>query len=224
MQNTLLVALAKEKILRALRQQKGPNWVSYQLNPSPSEQAQGHYDCTTFVAAVLREAGYNLAQPIENQLKIDVPTILPELQALPEAQHPAKLKQLVDGYDPRTQGVVFALKKSGQGGSIFQRDALRPGDFLQTWLRVQGHVQGHCTQVHRVYARLNGKSVILDEHSVPNHQSYQVQQVALHGAHFDDAAGISVRTKEAETLDAYLWYGVRPIGSMWPPTEMRRPS
>lgn len=223
MQNTLLVALAKEKALRALRQQKGAQWVGYQLNPSPFEQAQGYYDCTTFVAAVLRESGYNLAQPIENQLKIDVPTILPELQALPEAQRPAKLKQLVESHDARTQGVVFALKHSAQGGGIYQRDALRPGDFIQTWHSVQGHVQGHCTQVHRVYAKLNGKSLILDERSVPDKQVYQVQQVALHGAHFNDAAGISVRTKDPETLDAYLWYGVRPIGSAWPHAEMRRP-
>lgn len=78
--------------------------------------------------------------------------------------------------------------------------------------------------MHRVYSKLNGKSVILDERSVPDKQAYQVQQVALHGAHFDDAAGISVRTKDPETLDACLWYGVRPIGSEWPHAEMRRPS
>jgi hypothetical protein len=137
----------------------------HHATPTPSEQAAGAYNCTVYLAAVLKRAGYDLRQeitvggvtaPIEDFINIrnEVASaeqleegdafviVFPDLQA-----GDTTLAQLVRDEDPRIQGVASALSIAGLGAPVEHVDELRPGDMIQTWNEPSS---GHSTLIHSV--------------------------------------------------------------------------
>ena len=247
--DTLQVALDKEAMLR--KQLADGKKVGYSIDtPTEAEQAGGLFNCTTFIVEVLEEAGY----PVERLLQVgevrarlrdfinieaDDPEhlVLPELHAARDSDKKGLLTALVDRQDPRITGVVVGLVTLHLGREIPTRDALRPGDLLQTWTRVgSGSWRGHCTQVREIQAK-NGQGdfVVFDESTTPREELLTELFLRQHGSHlpvgrrFSDAdknadiLGLSVYTRDLVSLpvrrgqgDELHWYAVRPAGSNWP--------
>ncbi|HNC94730.1 MAG TPA: hypothetical protein PLA94_15195 [Myxococcota bacterium] len=249
LRDTLQVALDKEAALRKLLAEGKK--VGYSIDtPTEAEQAAGLFNCTTFIVEVLEEAGY----PVDRRLQaggvqarlrdfINIEAddsehlVLPELHAAASSQKKALLTALVDQGDPRITGVVIGLVTLHLGREIQSREALRPGDLLQTWTRVgSGSWRGHCTQVREVQAKnVHGDYVILDETTTPREEVLTDLLLRQHGSHLplgrsfsdadknDDILGLSVYTRDLVSLptqcgkgDELHWYAVRPAGSDWP--------
>lgn len=249
LRDTLQVALDKEVVLR--KQLAEGKKVGYSIDtPTDAEQAGGLFNCTTFIVEVLEEAGYPVdrllrAGGVQARLRdfinieADDPErlVLPELHAARDSQKKSLLTALVDQGDPRITGVVIGLVTLQLGTEISSRDALRPGDLLQTWTRVgSGSWRGHCTQVREIQAKnVQGDYVTFDETTTPRPELLTDLLLRQHGSHlplgrsFSDAdrnadiLGLSVYTRDLVSLplqrgqgDELHWYAVRPAGSDWP--------
>ena len=247
--DTLEVALVKEAELR--KQLAEGKKVGYSIDtPTEAEQASGLFNCTTFIVEVLEEAGYPVERPLDAggvqarlrdfiNIEADDPDhlVLPELHAARDNQKKGILTALVDQEDPRIKGVVTGLVGLHLGTEITRRDALRPGDLLQTWTRVgSGSWRGHCTQVREIQAKnVQDDYVIFDEKTTPREELLTELLLRQHGSHlplgrsFSDAdknadiLGLSVYTRDLVSLpqqpgqgDELHWYAVRPVGSEWP--------
>ena len=202
------------------------------------------------LADVLEDAGYPVGRLLrvgEVQARLrdfinieaDDPEhlVLPELYAARDSQKAGRLTALVDQGDPRIRGVVVGLVTLQLGREISSRDALRPGDLLQTWVRVgSGSWRGHCTHVREIQAKNGaGDFVVFDERTTPRTEVLTELLLRQHGSHlpvgrrFSDAdknadiLGLSVYTRDLVSLpaqrgrgDELHWYAVRPAGSNWP--------
>jgi hypothetical protein len=210
-------ALAREQhYLRLLADPATCGSVGYAAcTPTRAEVDAGRSNCTTFIEAVLRDAGYDvdgplalgaLAVSIHDAVNIRaesgqladgqrVRPVLPELLA-PDADRGRLLATLVGDGDPRTRGVALALVASGQGAAVVGMDALRPGDVVQTWVLrrdAQGSLvgaRGHATLVRRVRAvkQRSGETVLLDEATPAAALELSVGGVELLGSHLPEGS------------------------------------
>jgi hypothetical protein len=183
--------------------------------PSRAEVDHGRTNCSTFVEAVLRDAGYDVDAELtvggasvsvhdliniraESATQSDgqrLRAVVPEVLAAGK-DAARTLAELVAARDPRTQGVAWALVESRQGTAVTRMAELRPGDAVQTWKLVrneQGELvraRGHSTFVRRVHAvdLDTGKAVILDETTPATSRRLQVTAVELFGSHFPDGS------------------------------------
>lgn len=206
----------------------------YHFDPTDAEQAQGLYDCTTFIAAILEDAGFDMDRSVR---VAGVPATVRELVMIevvlfgPGYRGARDLEIRVGEDDPRVMGVVAALVASAQGAQIRALDDLRPGDLVQTWRRYTRRgtsvLQGHVTVVHTVEAQEpSGAAKSLDERSPPGPGPLLVHGVGLLGAHLPTATEpASVHTRPADDLRRLdrsrreRWYAVRPFSSRWGPAD-----
>lgn len=124
----------------------------YKRGPTPAERATGKYDCTTFVEAVLDQAGYVLNRSQRAMINI----VLSKDDAL-------RLRQLVESKDVKIQGVVNALIASHQGTAVTGLSSLQPGDIVQMWLLTAPGANGHVAVVKAVLG--NGKLLMVGAHN-----------------------------------------------------------
>jgi hypothetical protein len=211
----LAAALARERrYLSLLADPVARKNVGYSLTtPSRADIEAGRTNCSTFVEAVLRDAGYDvdreltigaLSVAVHDAINIRAEStrltdgqilrpVVPEVLSAGERAGRV-LAELVAAGDPRTQGVALALVASSQGAGINAVDALRPGDTVQTWkLGRDEHgepvrARGHATFVRRVHAvdLESGEPIILDERSAVAVRRLRVTGVELLGSHFPE--------------------------------------
>ena len=144
--DTLAAATALEKTLRG----KYPDTYGKKAGFEGYGYGKDQYVCTTFASKVLAKAGYQVAQPVDQQINIAINWEKETGKKKPTAKDKQKkLASLVSGGDPRTKGVVLALVNSDQGVEI-GLDQLRPGDFVQYWYDSKGKIAGHVVQVVEV--------------------------------------------------------------------------
>jgi hypothetical protein len=121
---------------------------SYQRSPTPNDRAAGRYDCSTFVEAVLKKAGFRLDGRTANQIN----NVLSRSES-------GQLADLVRRGDPKIQGAVSALVDSAQGDRVPAFNDLKPGDIIQMWKNLGTEPDGHTGFVKSVSPA--SKSVIL---------------------------------------------------------------
>ena len=201
-------------------------------------EADGLFDCDTFVVRCLEEAGYDLDISIRvgevettarRFVMIHAETILREEFQLDgdeeqdSLQKQAVLAELLSEEDGRMKGVVTALVASQQGTEIVDKNSLRPGDIMQFWYRKESvgddtkRIGGHAVIIHTVKTDAG----VLDESSPPSDTPLQVRGIGALSTHGARAGGSDVYTKAFVDPDAaYMkWSAVRPSGSRWPLEE-----
>lgn len=135
---------------------------TYLLSPAPADRAAGKYDCTTFVQAVLKEAGYSVSGATGNKINI--------------SPAPANLAESVRKRQAQIKGVVHALLDSSQGTELSALSEAKPGDIIQMWRIIPGSAKdkkpvsqeaarGHTGVIKSVDAK-GGKVTLVGAHNV----------------------------------------------------------
>lgn len=188
--------------------------------PTRRERNEGATNCSSWLADVLADAGYDTSRTISYELpdgsmseatvedwvniraeeesdkhraeNEDFIPVLPEVMNPPNGGNANRvLRGLINNDDPRIQGAPFALDITGQGTLVAEWDGIRPGDVLQTWTATGG---GHSTIVHTIKGiDSDGNEVFLGpDSSLEDYENLHLRNVQLEviGSHLPKGTGL----------------------------------
>lgn len=150
------------------------------LNQGPDK-----YVCTTYVAKILKDAGYEINKAVSRRINMtDVSK--------------SEIKKLLEKNDPKIKGVVTALVESGQGKEISIAE-LQPGDLVQWWTPTKTSGFGHVVIVKEVLPKAK------------NGQWWMV----VHGSHYSKGGVTDMRVqllrKGGKPITNKKFFCVRPL-------------